>query len=422
MRAMLLIALTACGGSSAASDATTSSDGPPSDGSTVVDPCPAPPPACPTPPAGFARGDGLRAIDRCAFPMTDVATWDDRGAIIDAFPATAAKVTVADAAADTNRIATKTADPPGNPPGVIQAFGWQAGDEGVTYWIPQGLTGSFDAHDDGLVAGRKLLLVSWYYERANEPSSPAEKGVRIAIVDVTNPNVVSYRFALLAEPIIKDGRSDLAPVVIHAGGLAWIGDYLYVPVTSSGFRVFDLSRILRVAGTADRLGYDAATGEYDAHGYKYVIPQVGEYVTDQCDPVFSYVALDRTTTPHSLVSGEYSATSVAGRIYRWPLDETNRLQLTDQERVIADGAWFAGESHVQGGLARDATFFLSSSYPAAGAGALYRVKQDAPSTTLGWIDSPEDVAYDPQLDAVWSQSEAVDARHVIAVDRAAIDP
>jgi len=421
MRALLLIALVGCGGSFATSDAPNGSDAGSDGGTGVVDPCPATPPACPTPPAS-ARGDGLQAMDRCAFPMTDAATWDDRGAIIDAFPATAAKVTVIDVAADANRLATKTADPPGDPPGVIHAFGWQAGDQSVTYWIPQGLTGSFDARSDGLVAGRKLLLVSWYYDRANEPSSPAEKGVRIAVVDITNPNVVSYRFALLAEPVIKDGRSDLAPVVIHAGGLTWVGDYLYVPVTGSGFRVFDLSRILRVAGTADRLGYDPATGEYDAHGYKYVIPQIGEYVTDQCDPVFSYVALDRTTTPISLVSGEYSATAITGRIYRWPLDPNNRLQLTDQQRVIADASWFANESHVQGALSRDATFFLSSSYPAAGAGALYRVKEAMPSTTLGWIDSPEDVAYDPQLDAMWSHSEAVDARHVIAVERAAIDP
>ena len=418
MRAMLLVALVACDGGSATRDASSGGN----DASTDGDPCPATPPACPTPPDGFARGDGLRAMDRCAFPMTDAATWDDRGAIIDAFPATAMKVTIADVAADTNRTATPTADPAGNPPGLIRAFGWQAGDESVTYWIPQGLTGSFDGRSDGLVAGKKLVLVSWYYERANEPNSPAEKGVRIAIVDVTDPNAVSYRFALLVEPIVKDGRSDLAPIVIHAGGLTWIGDYLYVPVTGSGFRVFDLSRILRVAGPADRLGYDATTGEYDAHGYKYVIPQVGEYTAQSCDPVFSYVALDRSTTPLSLVSGEYNAASIAGRIYRWPLDEQNRLQLTDQARVIPGGAWFAGESHLQGGLSHDATFFLSSSYPAGGAGALYRVTETMPSATLGWIDSPEDLAYDPQLDAVWSMSEAVDARHVIAVERAAIDP
>ncbi|HEY5934756.1 MAG TPA: hypothetical protein VIU61_08980, partial [Kofleriaceae bacterium] len=229
---IVLVIAAGCGGVAAKPDAATS-DGPSSDGGTG-DPCPATPPACPTVPPDLARGDGLRAIDRCAFPMTDAVTWDDRSAIIDAFPATAAKVGIADVAADTNRTAVPTADPPGNPPGVTRAFGWQSGDQSVTYWIPQGITGSFDARADGMVAGRKLLLVSWHYERANEPGSPAEKGVRIAIVDVTDPNAVSYRFALLVDPIINAGRSDFAPIVIHAGGLAWVGNYLYVPVTAGG--------------------------------------------------------------------------------------------------------------------------------------------------------------------------------------------
>ncbi|MGN6106096.1 MAG: hypothetical protein ACTHU0_13395 [Kofleriaceae bacterium] len=389
------------------------------------DPCSGAAPACPAAPAGFGRGAGLRAIDRCAFPMSDRGTWTDRGALIDALPASLTRVSIADVAADLNRSAVSrtAAQVPGNPPGVVRAFAWQAGDESVAYWIPQGITGSFDGLPGGLVGGKKLVLVSWYYERAAEPGSTAEKGVRIAIVDATDPANLRYRFALLAAPVKKDGRTDLAPVSVHAGGLAWYGDLLYVPVTGSGFRVFDLSRILRVDGTEDRLGYNASTGGYDAHGYRYVIPQLGEYVeTGACDARFSFVALDRSSSPPSLVSGEYDAASVTGRLFRWPLDpSTGRLQLTDAGRAIADGAWFAGESHVQGGLSRGDTFWLSSSQPAGGAGALYRARVDQRSATLGWIDSPEDLAFDPQLDAVWSLSEATNARYVIAVRRSAID-
>ena len=390
-----------------------------------ADPCQGETAACPGVPAGFARGDGLRAIDRCAFPMTDRATWDDRGALIDALPATLGRVTLADVATDLNRTAVPqtAAAVPGNPPGVTRAFAWQSGDESVTYWIPQGITGSFDGRDDGLVAGKKLVLVSWYYNRDNDPGSTAEKGVRIAIVDATSSSAVTYRFALLVEPVSVNGRTDFAPVRVHAGGLAWVGDFLYVPVTGSGFRVFDLSRILRVDGTEDRMGYNATTGAYDAHGYRYVIPQIGEYVdSGACNMRFSYVALDRTSSPPSLVSGEYDATTVTGRLFRWPLDPmTGRLQLTDAGRVVVDGAWLAGESHVQGGLAHDDTFWLSSSQPAGGAGALYRARVDVPSTTLGWIDTPEDLAFDPQLSAVWSLSEGTNERSVIAVSKDAID-
>lgn len=421
--------LGACGGDDTAAvpDASVSVDAASTpDASTLTpDPCPATPPACPTAPGGFARGDGLLAIDRCAFPLSEESeTWTERDAIIDMFPATM-RTSLADITSDLNRAATTVApgDVAGTAPGIRTAFTWQAGDNSVTYWIPQGITGSFDANPAGTVAGRKLVLVSWYYEIANEQGSTAEKGVRIAIVDVTNPSAIAYRFALLVEPVMRAGRPDFAPIVIHAGGLAWVGDLLYVPVTGSGFRVFDLSRILRVDGTTDRLGYDTASGTYDAHGYKYVIPQLGTYVeTGACNAVFSYVALDRTSSPPSLISGEYSSTTVTGRIYRWPLDTaTSRLALTDQQRVIGDGAWFAGESHVQGALAHDDTFWMSSSQPAGGAGALYRARVGTPSATLGWIDTPEDVAYDPQDDTVWSLSEVPDERFVIAVRRDAID-
>lgn len=396
------------------------------DAPTILpDPCPGVAPACPGVPGGYARGAGMRPIDRCAFPMIDRDLWIDRAAIADAFPAPVARVSLADIAGDLNRAATTVgaAQLPGTPPGVTSAFGWEAGDQAVTYWIPQGLTASFDRGDAPTIAGKKLVLVSWYYERANAAGSVAEKGVRIAIADVTNAADVRYRFALLAEPVMRAGRPDLDPVISHAGGIAWIGDLLYVAQTGSGFRVFDLSRILRLDSLEDRLGYDVATGTYAAHGYRYVIPQVGVYEdSGACEARFSFVAVDRSTPTPTLISGEYDAESIAGRLYRWPLDPaTGRLRQTDAGRVIPDGAWFAGDSHVQGALARDDTFWLSSSYPAGGAGALYRTRENQPSQALGWIDAPEDLAWDPHAAELWSLSEGTDERFVFAVAASAIE-
>lgn len=393
--------------------------------SALPDPCQGLTAACPVAPTDITRGEGLRELDRCAFPMSDRGTWSDRGALIDALPASLARVTLADVAGDLNRNAPQVTagQVPGNPPGVTQAFAWQSGDEGVTYWIPQGITGSFDGHDDGLVAGRKLVLVSWYYEIANDVGSTTEKGVRIAIADVTNPADVRYRFALLVEPVLRAGRPDLDPVVSHAGGIAWVGDLLYVAQTGTGFRVFDLSRILQIESTEDRLGYDATSAMYAAHGYRYAIPQIGMYEEiGACNAVYSFVAVDRSTQPPTLISGEYDATSIGGRLYRWPLDPaTGRLRVTDADRVIPDGAWFAGESHIQGGLARDGTFWLTSSFPTGGAGALYRTSVAQPRQELGWIDAPEDLSWDPQGAALWSLSEGVDARYVFSVAATAID-
>lgn len=428
-RTALVVALVAaCDGGGSASDAgdvaiDAASDAPGDAANT--DPCPAAPPACPTVPAGYALGDGLRAIDRCAFPLAERDTWAVRAAIVDALPASVPRVSLADVAGDLNRVATRVtaAQVPGDPPGVQRAFTWQAGDRDVAYWIPQGLTGSFDARADGTVAGRRFLLVSWYHDRALEPGATADKGVRLAIVDVTDPANVRYRLALLVDPVVRDGRSDLDPVTVHSGGLAWYGDHLYVPDTSRGLRVFDLTRILAVDPSQDRLGYDPASGAYHAHGYRYVIPQVDTYAIEgACAPRFSYVAVDRTTSPPSLLSGEYDATSIGGRLYRWPLDAaTGRLALTDRGRVVPDGAWFLGQTHVQGAAARGPLTWLSSSAPAAGAGALVRTPVGARSTTLGWIDSPEDLAFDQGGDLLWSLSEAAGARYVIAVARTAID-
>ena len=394
-------------------------------GALNADPCPPVAPACPTLPAGYGLGDGLRAIDRCGFPLAERDTWAVRAAIVDALPPAVPRVTLADIAGDLNRAATPVtaAQLPGDAPGVRSAFAWQAGDRDVAYWIPQGLTGSFDGVGGGLVAGRRLLLVSWYHDRAAEPGATADKGVRIAIVDVTDPAAVRYRFALLVDPVVKDGRSDFDPVAVHAGGLAWFGDYLYVPDTGNGLRVFDLSRIVAVDTPGDRLGYDPATGGYQAHGYRYVIPQVDTYLDDgACAPRFSYVAVDRSTTPPSLISGEYDAATFGGRLFRWPLDAASgRLQRTDRGRVVPAGAWYLGQTHVQGAASRDGVYWLSSSAPAGGAGALYRVGVGVRSTTLGWIDGPEDLAVDAVSDSLWGLSEAASARYVMAVARAAID-
>ena len=419
---MVLALLVGCGGAGSTGDAAPGGDGPTDGMVAVPDPCVVAP-ACPVAPA-LVRGGGLRAIDRCAFPLTpdDVRAADLR-AVIAALPPQLVRVGMQDIAADLNRtaISVTAAQLPGDPPGLQRAYAWQAGDESVAYWIPQGVTGSFDATPDGRVGGRKLVLVSWYYSREADPGSTVEKGVRIAIADVTDPRTsLPLRVARRALPHVA--RPSFRPVPVHAGGLAWIGDRLYVPITGSGFRVFDLSQILRVEGLEDRIGYDAATDRYHAHSYAYVIPEIERYTsTGACSPRFSFVALDRSSTPPSLISGEYDAASIAGRLYRWPLAADGTLARTDRGRVIADGAWFESESHVQGALARDGTFWLTSSRPAGTGGELVRTALDTPSTTLGWSDTPEDLAFDPQAQTVWSASEGLDARYLFEVALGAID-
>jgi hypothetical protein len=394
-------------------------------GSTGTDPDPVAPdpcadqaPVCPSE-AGVDEGSGLAAIDRCAFPMEDQDTWDDRGAIIDQLAADLDAVTVADVLGDLNRIAEPItpAQLPGDVSGVTSAFGWQSGDQSVPYWIPQGITGSGDGVE-GPIAGRRVLLVSWYYNRDEDPGSPAEKGVRIALVDATDPDDIRYRFLLLVEPTMDGDRPTFGPITIHAGGLAWVGDYLYVVDTSRGLRAFDLSRILRVQTGVDTIGHDPDSGNYYAHNYAYAIPQIGTYAqTSECAPRFSFISVDHSTAPRSLITGEYDADSVYGRLYRWPLDpETGRLREVGQaNRVIPEAAWFSSHSHIQGALANDDTFLLSSSKPTGAAGILYQTAENTPSIDRGWSDTPEDLSLDPTDNQLWSLSEGLNARYVFSL-------
>ncbi|HET9626634.1 MAG TPA: hypothetical protein VFP84_34965, partial [Kofleriaceae bacterium] len=210
-------------------------------------------------------------------------------------------------------------------------------------------------------------------------------------------------------PVMVSGKPSFASVNVHAGGLAWVGDRLYVPSTTGGFRVFDLSRILKLSGLDDSLGPDAA-GKYNAYGYAYAIPEIERFTANTtCAPVFSFVSLDRDT--NTLVSGEYDADSIHGRLYRWPLDAAGALT-REGTRVLPSAAYFMGESHIQGGLAHGSQMFLSSSRPAGGAGELDRTGPGVKTTRLGWNDSPEDLAFDAQDATIWSLSEGLNARYV----------
>jgi hypothetical protein len=424
--------LAACAGDPGASDGGGAPDAGAESGADAApdarpDPCAGLTPACPAP-GDLAEGGGLVPIDRCAFPLEPQGEWAARGAVLDDLDLVLDRVGLDGVLADLNRTAVPIAPGalPGSAPGVTRAFAWQSGDMSVAYWIPQGITGSGDGVAGGRLDGRQVLLVSWYYDQESDPGSTVQKGARIAVVDATDLTDVSYRLVLLVDPRAIDGRPDFGPVAIHAGGLAWVGRYLYVVHTGVGFRVFDLDRILRVSaapGSGDAIGYDPATGDYHAHGYAYVLPQVETIAhASACAPRFSFVSLDRTSDTPSLVSGEYDATSIRGRLYRWPLDlATGRLGEVEGGRVIADRAWISGHSHLQGALARDGRVWLSSSKPAGAAGVLYRAAEGAASQSYGWSDTPEDLSLDPVDGVLWSLSEGLGARYVFAVDHAAVD-
>ena len=412
-------------GDASIADASSSIDGPVADASVVdavgIDAAPAcGPTLCPIAPNGYALGDPMVPVDGCAFPMRDDDTWAAQYGLVDQLAAELGTVSVTDVLGDLNRSGTTIA-PADLSSGtdvsnVRWAFGWNSGDDNVEYWIPQGLTGSADTASSGLVDGRRVVLTTWYYDAAADPSSPGEKGVRISMADISDPNAVAYRLLLLVDPYDDNGQASFRSVPIHAGGAVWFGDYLYVADTGVGFRVFDMTRILQVSTGIDSIGYDSTDQTYYAHGYKYVVPQVGRYQhTSDCGPRYSFVALDRSTSPPSLISGEYDSASVARRVLRWPLDPvTGRLP---SGTFVSSEALLMGYSHVQGAVAHDGRFYLSTSEPPAGRGDLVATSTAGPVSVVPWVDSPEDLVYDTNAGELWGCSEAVGKRYVFAVDQ-----
>lgn len=430
--AFLLFGFVACGGGSDAApppnstgDASTAPPNTSSEGGITtspdggdgryVDSCNLQSSQCTAAPTGFAEGSGLAEVDRCAFALTEsdgIATTSD---VLTALAKITTPVQVADVLADANRTATKATTVAGNPTGVQYAFTWQDDDQSSVAWTPQGITGTADAFDTGKLNDKAAILIS-FYDDPPAGSTEANVGVRIAFVDTTVAVSPKYRFALLVQPGGSASAPTFAPVKIHAGGIVWYQNYLYIADTNHGFRVFDMQHILEVAVDPGNFGCTGTTCR--AGTYKYVIPQVGTYsVGSSCSPIFSWVSLDRASNPPSLVSGEYCSTTacggeLAGRAFRWPLDPTTGLLRS--KLTFPTEAYLMGQKQVQGGAAVNGVFYLSSSAPSADGGALYRVVKGK-SVTSAWGNNPEDVMVDPGNRWLWNLNEKAGTRAVYGV-------
>lgn len=372
------------------------------------------PASCPDAAAAATdEGGGLVALDVGGFVLADEDGWDDASAILDALAATLPVLSVAEVVADGNREGEVISSSDlSRATGFARGFQWNDGDMDVDYWYPQGVTGSFDADASGTFDGVEAVLVSWHYD-PEAAGTAYDKGVRISFADVSSSADVNYRHVLLVEPTGSAADPDIGPVEVHAGGIAWVGDWLYVADTSNGLRVFDMNRILQVSTETDDIG--CSGGTCSAYTYKYVLPQVSRYALPACgcDATFSFVALDRSTSPMSLVTGQYDADTISGTLLRWPLDEATGL-LAGGAYTSADEAWVAQQDRVQGAVSRDGLWWLSCSSQSGSNGALYAA-EPGDSSTYTWVHGPEDLAVDGPNAWLWSVSEHPGERYVFAV-------
>jgi hypothetical protein len=172
------------------------------------------------------------------------------------FASAGKNVSVSDVLDSSNRALTSSKPPIGNGKPTVH-LAWNSGDANTPKWLPQGITSSADADPSGKWEGREAWIVSWHQDD--------DSNARVSFVDRATGK---YRHVYLVRP---DGES-FGPVGVHAGGIVWYQQWLYVVDTSVGVRVFDLENLWEVS-IGEGLGKQS-DGSYVAENYRYVLPQI----------------------------------------------------------------------------------------------------------------------------------------------------
>lgn len=310
--------------------------------------------------------------------------------------------------------------------GFTQGWTWDKDTtDGTGLWYPQGLTTSADYADTGLYNGRKVILVSWY-DHLDETTG---KGARISFVDMTDPVAPKYRHVLLVEPYLDPstggaGTPNFKAIHFHAGGIMWYGKLLYVADTHKGIRIFDTTKMLKVTANGDETTIGRQSdGSYTAHNYSYVLPQSAAY--DARTPTggeraiqWSFISLDRTTSPDSIVVGEYGEPDEPAdskRLFRWNIDASTRLLVALDNVATATKAIVVDVNEMNGATSVNDKYFISRANGSAAGDLVTWV----PSQLVNYNDllaHAEDLSYDKNTGWLWNLTETQQERYVFARD------
>ncbi|KAJ5869389.1 hypothetical protein N7455_004330 [Penicillium solitum] len=313
-----------------------------------------------------------------------------------------------------NRALSKGSPPVGNG-SPTEAWAWNSGDDKTKEWVPQGITSSADAFGKGTWNDHEAWIVSWYRDGDS---------VRLSFVD---RKTHKYRHVMLVYPTADD---DFKSITIHAGGIMWYGNVLYVVDTKNGIRAFDLDNIWEVE-IADGVGKTKDGKEYSADGYRYVLPQIRWYkwIPGDSSPFrFSWISLDRSDSPDTLMVGEFvrdgetfkdaNKTPVPIRYVKYNLDATTRRLHTD-DKGIATATWAhcVNIPNVQGGVSYDGKFYISrSTGRAPKKGDLFIWEQGKTATEhKGWfMAGNEDLSFNPVRKEYYTVTEYDGDRYILA--------
>ncbi|WP_210648946.1 hypothetical protein [Nocardioides sp. SYSU D00065] len=306
---------------------------------------------------------------------------------------------------------------------VREAWRWDAYDDRDEQWYPQGISTSADSSDTEDVAGRRVVVTTWY----STGKDGIRRGSRVTFVDLDSER---YRHVLLVSPVFDEaGALTLRPMSIHAGGIVWAGPYLHIAATGRGFVTARVDDIMRVAGDddhPDRLGIEGTA--LHSFGHRYVLPVRSTYraLTDEGHQKlrYSFMSLDRRSQPPTLVAGEYAlAADATTRLARYPLDPaTWQLAAGDDGYSRPLALDEGGVRQMQGAVIAAGRYHVTVSHGPWMPGTVY-AGQPGSMRRRRWAVpmGPEDLSYWPSTDRLWSLTEHPRRRWIVSLDRAFFD-
>lgn len=173
-------------------------------------------------------------------------------------------------------------------PTATRAYCWDEADAASRRWLPQSVTTSGDADEDGRWGANRVILSGWTHNDAKPDEPEVSKGLaRVAVIDANDLSDMTYRWVLLVVPT-EDG-SDYRKLESSISGMVWYQDKLLVTASAAdtdrkSLYVYDMNRIQRASVDSPAVG--RVPGGWSAHGYGYVMPAVASYslTGGACDP------------------------------------------------------------------------------------------------------------------------------------------
>ncbi len=290
-----------------------------------------------------------------------------------------------------------------------RGFRWDDRDVETRWWFPQGVTARIDPAGAGIAAGRPVLLTSWY---GHGGLGYVLLGSRISVVDLEPAAAPRYAHARLVQERRIAGLPGLRRVPVHAGGLAWYGENLFVAASGGGLRVFRPADVQRLRS------------RLRGRGTRYVLPQVGAYGaesdSEERGMVYSFLSIERGAEADHLVAGEYGRKGTGRhRLLRYPLDRSTGLLQTDADGVARPVEIGDGVPRMQGATIVDGTWFITASSGEGNPGDLWVGRPGELVRHRGVLPTgPEDITPWPGTDRLWSLTEWPGRRWVFPVDGA----